>query len=602
MSTRVLAVIGARLGSSRLPGKHLLDLAGRPMINHIFDRLQRVSSIDQIVLATTSEAINKPLLEWARREGKCSFAYSGDPDDVTGRVDAVVARYSPEILLYVCGDSPLVEPSTISRMIHALLDHPEADHVELELPKDGRLPIHEGFNPWRISTWRRLVESARTGSEREHVGSALPRLRNQLSILRIPDNPVFFRLQHRISVDTPSDYRFQSEVYRRWYSVHPSHSIVSLPWLIGQLESDPELRRINKGVRQKQVKGPALEAWIVTQCGTGIGLGHFSRALSQVRALQDFCSAGVRLLIQGDPHPHPDLKLVPHEWIRPNEDLACALLARIQHEMKTPGKGSRREGRKLSRCVVFDLAPKAVPQRMEPALEELKRTGVICVAIDGMLELAESLDLVFIPSFFLDSRFQDWVDSGKVTYGWDHYLLPPVHSAGEWRPGNRVIVMTGAEDIAGLGRIWPSLFEKLLPGRTRIHWIQGPYAPQPQMPRTSRLLWTCHRSPTDLSRLMDSAHYGLIQYGVSLFEMLKRGKPCVTWAHRFELGDELKGLSRENVAIATKTPQQAVEALARLMRSPQEAGRLALQAGTRLEGDGAVKLANSISRLTGGAQ
>ena len=60
---KVLAVVAARLNSSRLPGKQLLDLAGEPLIERLFQRLQQVAEIDQLVLATTADPYNQPLLE-----------------------------------------------------------------------------------------------------------------------------------------------------------------------------------------------------------------------------------------------------------------------------------------------------------------------------------------------------------------------------------------------------------------------------------------------------------------------------------------------------------------------------------------------------------
>ncbi len=70
----VLAVIGARLNSSRLPRKHMLDLAGKPLIARIFERLERVSVIDKLVLATTADDYNKPMVTWAEQAGKSVLA------------------------------------------------------------------------------------------------------------------------------------------------------------------------------------------------------------------------------------------------------------------------------------------------------------------------------------------------------------------------------------------------------------------------------------------------------------------------------------------------------------------------------------------------
>jgi len=103
----IVAIIGARLNSSRLPAKHLLPLAGKPLIERLVERLKRSQSIDQMVLATTADDFNQPLIDWAKGKLDC-YVHHGDVNDLMGRVDAVVTRYNPDIIVYICGDSPLV--------------------------------------------------------------------------------------------------------------------------------------------------------------------------------------------------------------------------------------------------------------------------------------------------------------------------------------------------------------------------------------------------------------------------------------------------------------------------------------------------------------
>jgi spore coat polysaccharide biosynthesis protein SpsF (cytidylyltransferase family) len=131
---KIVGIIGARLNSSRLPRKHLLDLAGAPLIARMFERLERVPEIDRLVLATTADDYNRPLVEWAEANGKSVFAFAGDVNDLVGRVDAVVRAENPDIVLYLCGDSPLMEPDSISAWIQAYLREPDLDFVELVSP------------------------------------------------------------------------------------------------------------------------------------------------------------------------------------------------------------------------------------------------------------------------------------------------------------------------------------------------------------------------------------------------------------------------------------------------------------------------------------
>jgi len=178
--SKVLAVIGARLNSSRLPGKQLLDLAGKPLMERIFQRLEKIPQLSQIILATTADDYNQPLIQWAQHAGKQVFAFDGDVNDLLGRVDALVQLNRPEVVVYFCGDSPLIEPSTVANMIQALLDDPKADYVALENGINNQKSIHVGFCAYSRRVWKQIVEHVTTPEEREHVGTSVNRFIQQL--------------------------------------------------------------------------------------------------------------------------------------------------------------------------------------------------------------------------------------------------------------------------------------------------------------------------------------------------------------------------------------------------------------------------------------
>ncbi len=585
---KVLGVIGARLNSSRLPRKHLLDLAGEPMIARIFQRLEQIPEIDQLVLATTADDYNRPLLAWAREAGKSAFAFAGDVNDLVGRVDEVVRAGQPDLVVYFCGDSPLIEPRTVSRLIRAAADHPEADLVDLACDSLGRRAIHEGFNIYPISTWRRLVATSLSAHQREHVGSALARQRDELNTRFIDDEAVFYRQDHRLSVDTPSDYRFMARLYRRWYRHHGQESIVSLPWVIEQLEKDAALRAINTSVKQKGVTERSVKTLVVTQCGSRIGLGHVGRMFALTQALQDEMAAGVEWLIQGDAFEHEALSLVPHRFIAAEADLLIAL------EQRLAAGGVE--------AVVFDLAPAHLPAQLGRGLEQMRRDGLVTVAVDGLIDLADQLDAIHIPSFYLPSRFQPLARSGKLGYGWDHYLISRDLLPQSPRPaGRRLVVLTGGSDVAALGRLWPALLMRALPADVTITWIRGPFAPPPDLPSPRPAApnrWRVLHAPDHLAEVMAGADFALTLYGVTLFELLQLGIPTVTWTPDRRLAAEMAALAGQEVAQVADSAEAAVAQLATLVEDPARAAWLASRARGKLTpGRGARLLAQRIVSL-----
>ena len=580
---KVLGVVGARLNSSRLPAKHLLDLAGKPLIARLFERLELIPEIDRLVLATTDDAYNRPLVEWAQHNNKKVFAYSGDVNDLVGRVDALVQDEKPEIVIYFCGDSPLIEPSTVSNLIRGLLSEPKAEFIELEAPANGNKPIHEGFSVYRRAVWNRIVQQAKLPEEREHVGASLRRFVDVLRRKTIAEDPIFSSIRQRISVDTPSDYQFMSEIYRRWYAGHDAASIVSLRWVIDELRRDAALAAINADVQQKTVGDTSRNALIVCHAGAGIGLGHLSRSLTVARALQDRIFAGVRLLIQGDPVDRPDLALIPHRYIGSSQDLSAAIMREVEA--------------KRTDVVVFDIHPQRIPKNLPGLLGQLRAQRIHLVAIDSLLAFCDQFDFIQIPSFYIDPAKLSRCHN-PVYYGWDCYLLEKSESRKDWSPGSKVLVLTGGSDATQLGRTLPGELDAKLPAGTEVHWVRGPYAEQPRLPVQPRTRWVVHDAPAGLGELMARSNYALTVYGVSFFELLQHGVPTVVFSPYGEKDQpELEKIMQQKVALVAADDFAAVAALRNLMGSPAAAEAMSLTAREKMDEKGALRFADRIKAL-----
>lgn len=583
---KIVAVVGARLNSSRLPGKQLLDLGGRPLIARIFERLAQVPEIDKAVLATTADDYNRPLVDWAQAQGQAVFAYKGDVNDLVGRVEAVVAAEDPEIVVYVCGDSPLLEPATLSALLHANLDAPDADWVELAPPASSKY-IHEGFSVYRRPLWRKIVAASTRPDEREHVGSVMPALRPHLAIHRIGDDPVFSAVEHRISVDTPSDYRFMSEAYRRWYAHQAADSIVSLRWLIGELQRDPEFAAINLQVKQKAVGEQSQSILLVCQAGPGIGLGHLARCLALAGALQDRHAAGARLLIQAPPVVKTGLALLPHCFVAPDADLIAAIREDIEQ--------------RPCRAVIFDLPAGALLDRLAPLLETLGQRGIQRIGIDRMAHFAgpgNRLDLLCLPGFHVPDALRDACMPTPVKYGWPYYLLAPALPRQTATTGRRLLVLTGGSDATGLGASLPARLDAALPLATQVTWVRGPYAAAPQLPDQARLAWHVADAPDDLRPLFATSDYALTVYGVSLFELLQHGVPSVVFSPYGKRDEaELPALASADVAVVADDANSAVDALNDLMNAPGRSRALAARGPAHVDGGGPARLADDVFTL-----
>src|SRR3989304_2895228 len=126
--TRIAGLIQARMGSTRLPGKVMLDLAGKPMVGHIIDRLQAVPGLCGIVLATTVDSRNDGLVEYARSRGLSVYRAQGE-DDIAERLAGAAKLMRADAILKVNGDCPLVDPEVLWRLVAAFESAGDADYA-----------------------------------------------------------------------------------------------------------------------------------------------------------------------------------------------------------------------------------------------------------------------------------------------------------------------------------------------------------------------------------------------------------------------------------------------------------------------------------------
>ena len=110
-----IAIIQARLSSSRLPGKVLRDIAGEPMLARVLARVGRAKLIDQIVVATTSDEADDPISDYCQERGIDCFR--GDPYDVLDRFYHCAKQFEADLIVRITADCPMIAPEEIDRVI-----------------------------------------------------------------------------------------------------------------------------------------------------------------------------------------------------------------------------------------------------------------------------------------------------------------------------------------------------------------------------------------------------------------------------------------------------------------------------------------------------
>lgn len=241
---RVVAIIQARMGSSRLPGKILMDLAGEPMLARVVGRLRRARTLAEVVVATTVEPADEAVERLCAARGWACFR--GSQDDVLDRYYRAAQQAGAEVIVRITADCPLIEPAVVDRVVQEFLDRrDELDHACNVWP---RRTFPRGLDtevfPWR--TLDRLWHEDRDPATREHVTAYVYK------------HPELFRLHnvvndtdlsgHRWTVDTPEDLALVRNLYGELGGdAFTWHDVLAL------LERRPEWRELNRGVVQKVV-------------------------------------------------------------------------------------------------------------------------------------------------------------------------------------------------------------------------------------------------------------------------------------------------------------------------------------------------------------
>jgi spore coat polysaccharide biosynthesis protein SpsF len=293
---RVVAVIQARMGSTRLPGKVLKPIAGKPLIWHIVHRLRACHLIEDIAVATSTNPADEAIVEWCNAEGVT--VVRGPEDNVLARFAAAAEKLDADIIVRVSSDAPFIDAGFVDHLIATLIEQ-DGDYVLLE---EGADCAHEGVDPFsRRALDKLMMDAAADPAAQEHVTGYFKLHPNFVKIVRAAPYPSLARKGGRLTIDTPDDLAFIEAVHARLAARAGEASLSDLLLL---LEREPDLARINAHVRQKPIAAAAGQkagglALIRCDGGGAFGYGHVKRMVSLARALRDHEGIGAVFALNG---------------------------------------------------------------------------------------------------------------------------------------------------------------------------------------------------------------------------------------------------------------------------------------------------------------
>ena len=243
---KVICVIQARMGSERLPGKVLMDIAGKPMLEHVVTRLRYSQRIDEIVVATSLKPADDSIVRFCEEKGVS--IYRGSELDVLDRYYQAASLYQADIVIRVTADCPLVDFQGIDVLINKLLekslDYVAYDNLQIPRGLTGEVFTYQGLE--------RTYQNADQAYEREHVTIYMYEHPEGFRIQFIEPPNWLKRPEFRLTVDTPEDLVLIRKIYES--KLLKSTTILDLKEVICLLDQNPELSRLNGNIRQKDLK------------------------------------------------------------------------------------------------------------------------------------------------------------------------------------------------------------------------------------------------------------------------------------------------------------------------------------------------------------
>lgn len=241
----ILAIVQARMGSTRLPGKVLKDIVGKSMLWHLVNRLKHATLVDKIIIATTTLKEDDQLEDFAR--GAALPYYRGDAEDVLARYYDAATQFKAEVIVRICSDNPLIDPQITDRIIgeHFVSD---ADYTSNTIKRTYPDGLEVEVFPFEVL--EKAHKAAQRGYEREHVTPYIYQRQDLFRLKSIEASGKLRRPDLRLTVDMEEDLKLIREIFRRLYR---DGQIFHTEKVIDLLDRHPELAAINAHVKQKEL-------------------------------------------------------------------------------------------------------------------------------------------------------------------------------------------------------------------------------------------------------------------------------------------------------------------------------------------------------------
>lgn len=244
----ILAILQARVSSTRLPGKVLKPLLGKPMIIRQIERLKHSRRIDHLVVATSNHESDNELFEICQEYDIPCFR--GDLDDVLDRFYQVAKLYNPEHIVRITGDCPLIDPILMDEIIEF---HINGNYDYTSNTIEPTFPDGLDVEVFKYSCLVEAKKNAKLPSEKEHV---TPYIRQNPSNKKGSFKNKIDLSNYRWTVDEPLDFVLVEKIYEALYQ---EDGLFTTKDVLNYLEKHSELKTLNSMYKRNEGYIKSLE-------------------------------------------------------------------------------------------------------------------------------------------------------------------------------------------------------------------------------------------------------------------------------------------------------------------------------------------------------
>jgi spore coat polysaccharide biosynthesis protein SpsF len=236
----IITVVQARMGSSRLPGKVVMSLAGKPLLVRIVERIKQAKLSGVVVVAATTSPEDNMIENICKAENIEIFR--GDTNDLLDRHYKAGMKYNADVVVKIPSDCPLIDPAVIDRVLAFYVNNQnDFDFVSNLHPPT--YPDGNDVEAINMEALKKAWSNARQDFEREHTTPYIWENPQQFRIGNVCWETGFnYSMTHRWTIDYEEDFIFIKTVYDELYHINPSFTLYDI---INLLEKKPVLKHIN---------------------------------------------------------------------------------------------------------------------------------------------------------------------------------------------------------------------------------------------------------------------------------------------------------------------------------------------------------------------